>query len=188
MSDTTGHKLELSDATTALAEAVTSGDAEALRKAASDHATALNSQATAMAASIAAPLYTQNAEIKAMVKNLAEIVTNARQADLTWRTEERITRDAQSTRLYAELDAVLSAVQDGAARLGKLEQVQEDLLTRLETDEQRLDSKRARIEALETDVQALKTWVTGLPTPDESRRLIALLEQLAAERGDGNDR
>lgn len=174
MSDT-GHKKELGDATTALADAVAAGNAEALRRAAADHATALNSQATAMAASIAAPLYAKLGEVGAQIQELAKIVTNARQADLNWRTEERQTRDAQSTRLYDELDRLVAAAEDNGARLGKIE-------LRLEADEQRLDNKRQRIEALEADVATLKSWVTGLPTPDESRRLIALLEQLAAER------
>jgi DNA repair exonuclease SbcCD ATPase subunit len=175
----TGHKKELSDATTHLADALASADPAALRKAAGDHATALNSQATAMAASIAAPVYSRLGEVATQIQELAHIVTNARQADLNWRTEERSTRDAQSTRLYAELDKLILAAEDNGARLGKIE-------ARLAADEQRLDSKRARIEALESDVQALKAWVTGLPTPEESRRLIALLEQLAAERtGDG---
>jgi hypothetical protein len=53
----TGHKLELGNATTKLVEALVTGNADLLREAAGDHATALNSQATAMAAAIAAPLY-----------------------------------------------------------------------------------------------------------------------------------
>lgn len=146
MSEKTGHKLELRDATDALAEAVTAGDAALLRRAAGAHATALNSQATAMAASIAEPLYTKLGALSEQIKELATIVTNARQADLTWRTEERTTRDAQSSRLYEELDAVLSAVQDGAARLGKLEQEQHGLVQRLDTDEARLDRKRAQLD------------------------------------------
>jgi hypothetical protein len=51
----TGHKLELGNATTKLVEALVTGNADLLREAAGDHATALNSQATAMAAAIAAP-------------------------------------------------------------------------------------------------------------------------------------
>jgi hypothetical protein len=159
----TGHKKEVSDATAAMVGAM------------SDHATALNSQATAMAASIAEPLYSKIGAVSTQITELAHIVANARQADLNWRTEERITRDAQSTRLYAELDKLIAASEETARGLGKLE-------ARLDADEARLDAKRQRIEALESDVAALKTWVTGLPTPDESRRLIALLERLAAER------
>jgi hypothetical protein len=66
-SQDTGHKLELGNATTALVDAFARGDAALIRKAAADHATALNSQATAMAASIAAPLYTQLEEIKKLI-------------------------------------------------------------------------------------------------------------------------
>lgn len=174
----TGHKKELGDATTALADAIVAADAEALRKAAGDHATALNSQATAMAASIAAPLYGRFDAVSAQIQELARIVTNARQLDLNWRTEERLTRDAQNTRLYSELDKLITASEEAVRGQKKLEVGQSAL-------NERLDSKRLRIEALELDVKELKAWVTGLPTPDESRRLIALLEQLAAERGDG---
>lgn len=164
MSETpTGHKLELSDATAALADAIAAGDTVALRKAAGDHASALNSQATAMAASIAVPVYTKLESVATQIHELARIVTNARQHDLNWRTEERTRRDTQHDRLYSELDKLIAASEETARGLGKLE-------ARLDVDERRLDSKRARIEALETDVAALKEW-------------IALLEQLAAERG-----
>jgi hypothetical protein len=126
MSDT-GHKKELGDASTRLAEAITAGDLVALRQAASDHATALNSQATAMAASIAAPLYTQMGDIATQIRQLAEIVTNARQADLSWRTDERIQRDDQHDRLYSELDRLFIAVEESGARLGKLERNTEEM-------------------------------------------------------------
>jgi DNA repair exonuclease SbcCD ATPase subunit len=129
MSDT-GHKKELGDASTKLAEAITAGDLAALRQAASDHATALNSQATAMAASIAAPLYTQMGDIATQIRQLAEIVTNARQADLSWRTDERIQRDDQHDQLYKELDRLFIAVEESGARLGKLERNTEEMDTR----------------------------------------------------------
>lgn len=158
MPDETGYKLELSEATEGLAEALAAGDAQALRKAAGDHATALNSQATAMAASIAAPLYTRLGEIAASVNHLAVIVTNARQADLGWRTEERLTRDAQSTRLYDELDRLIAASEESGRRLGKLELHVAALTARGKTADQRLDRKRVEIDELKREVAELRAW------------------------------
>jgi DNA repair ATPase RecN len=84
----------------------------------------------------------------------------------------------------------LSVAKAGAARLKKLEMGQkkyntrlDDVIKRLEADEERLDKKRERIDRLEFEVGELKAWVTGLPTPEESKRLITLLERIAAERG-----
>lgn len=179
----TGHKLELSDATTRLAEAVTAGDVAALRLAADAHATALNSQATAMAASIAAPVYTQLTGLSSQMKQLAEIVTNARQADLNWRTEERTQRDAQSDRLYSELDKFNAALEETARGLGKLKAGQVEynarleeldqrhgnqwaeltelyrtLKAQLERDEARLDRKRQELDDINTWRMRIEAW------------------------------
>jgi chromosome segregation ATPase len=122
-----GHESELGNASTRMAQAIVAADPEALRKAASDHAAALGSQATAMAASIAAPVYGRLGDISAALQELALIVTNARQADLGWRTDERLKRDAQSTRLYDELDkleagqaGILAVSEETATGLKKL--------------------------------------------------------------------
>lgn len=178
MSDT-GHKKELSDATTALAKAIAAGDTDALRAAAADHATALNSQATAMAASIAAPLYTQYADISSQIKALAEIVTNARQHDLNWRTEERDIRDAQSTRLYAELDKLITASEESGLRLGKMEVGQRAHSDVLVSVIARLDHKREQLRDHDERIHTLEV---------DSARLQALedaVRRLTAERGDG---
>lgn len=154
----TGHKLELSDATTLLVDALTTSDPTLIKKAASAHATALNSQATAMAASIAAPLYAQGSDIAAQVKELAEIVTNARQADLNWRSEERIQRDAQSDRLYAELDKLMTAAEDNRTRLGK----HSDELAQLREGQHavmiRLDRKRQELDQIHQELAELRAW------------------------------
>jgi hypothetical protein len=146
-----GHENELGNASTRMANAITSGDADALRKAASDHAAALGSQATAMAASIAAPVYGRLGDISAAVQELATIVTNARQADLNWRTEERLIRDAQSTRLYVELDKMIANQEDLARRLGKHS-------SELETIVRRLDNKRAELDLIQREIAELKAW------------------------------
>lgn len=172
----TGHKKELSDATDNMAAALASGDPDAVRAAMGDHATALNSQATAMAASIAAPVYNKLEGIAGQMKQLAEIVTNARQADLTWRTEERIQRDKQNDRLYSELDKLIAASEEAARGLGKLEQdtanlkegqarnrdAMEALNERLIADEQRyterLDRKRQELDTLNDWKQRMEVW------------------------------
>lgn len=174
----TGHKRELSDATSALADAITTADPAALRKAAGDHATALNSQATAMAASIAEPLYGRFDAVAAQIRQLAEIVTNARQADLTWRTEERSTRDAQADRLYTELDKLFIAAEDNGARLGKLGLDVGDLAARLITLEVRMDESQADRQSIHDEVAALRdelrVYIASNKRDEFARRIAAL--------------
>lgn len=166
--DKTGHKLELSEATTKLAEAIVVADPAALRLAADAHATALNSQATAMAASIAEPVYTRLGALADQVRALAEIVANARQADLNWRTEERVQRDAQSTRLYGELDKLIAASEDSARGLGKLEQ--------------RMDASEADRADLHRQIEEIKQIMAARPGQREAEHQALL----AAIRGHGD--
>ena len=160
-----GHKKELGDATESLATAMASGDPAAIRKATGDHATALNSQATAMAASIAAPVYTQLEALSSQMRTLAEIVTNARQHDLTWRTEERMRRDAQSTRLYDELDKLIAASGEAVRGLGKIDERVDAVVARLDHKRDAIANHELRITALEannTRLEALEDAIAAL--------------------------
>lgn len=139
---TGGTQWELVTAGQQMIDARRANDPEAEVKAMIRFADGLRNSSVGVVGAVVLPLSEQ-------IKELAEIVTNARHADLNWRTEERSTRDAQNTRLYEELDRLIAASGEAARGLGKLE-------ARLDVDEQRLDSKRARIESLEADVATLK--------------------------------
>lgn len=126
-----GHETELSRATTRMADAIAAGDADVLRMAASDHAAALGSQATAMAASIAKPVYTKLEEIMLLLSTQAQQSEyQARlardhaeqQANMarSWLGDEAKRRDVQADRLYSELDELKSLAVEGRADLGKL--------------------------------------------------------------------
>lgn len=95
----------------------------------------------------------------AALTNLAHIVTNARQADLNWRTEERTTRDAQSDRLYAELDKLIAASEESGRRLGKLHQDFESFRT--ETQEKLADADAQRL-VFTADMGAIRAELRDL--------------------------
>lgn len=164
-----GHEAELGRASTRMADAITAGDAAALRGAASDHAAALGSQATAMAASIAKPVYGKLAEIMALLQTQAQqSETQARlardhadkQANISrsWLGDESKRRDAQADRLYAELDElkaltkdVQSSASEIAARLKKHDEDIRGILAVQNDHAERIDL-----------IDSLSAWRTGV--------------------------
>jgi hypothetical protein len=160
-SQDTGHKLELGNATTALVDAFASGDAALIRKAAADHATALNSQATAMAASIAAPLYSQLEEIKKLfneqIKQGEGKAREDRQAAFaqqqitrTWLDAEQERRDTQWDRLPAIVQGAMAAeLEKIIPRIEGLEAGVEALAGIVSDQGERVDAIDSRLIAVE---------------------------------------
>ncbi len=158
-----GHEAELSRAATRMALAVASGNAEEMRLAASDHAAALGSQSTAMAASIASML------IKHMDTAIGAVVARLDRSDsasLNWRGTLREHLDNRFDAYGLELDELkdglarlrkselevheLRIVQDAhTTRLDKLEQLgRDDTTAAILKLEQRLDSSELEHKAL----------------------------------------
>jgi hypothetical protein len=128
-----------------------SGDIEAEALGMRRFSEGLRNSAMGAAGFVLRPLDEKIDGISAAVQELATIVTNARQADLNWRTEERLIRDAQSTRLYVELDKMIANQEDLARRLGKHS-------SELETIVRRLDNKRAELDLIQREIAELKAW------------------------------
>ena len=160
MNDTQGGTAwELATAGEQMVAARRAGDPEAEVLALIRFADGLRNSSVGVVGQVVSPLADQ-------IKALAEIVTNARQHDLTWRTEERQRRDAQSTRLYEELDKLIAASEESARGLGKIDHRVDAVVARLDVKrvtiadhEQRitaLESNNTRLEALEDAIAALR--------------------------------
>lgn len=109
-----GHEAELSRAATRMARAIVSGDVVELRLAASDHAAALGSQSTAMAASIASVLMRH---MDTVMLPVVERLDRADSASIEWRASLRDHLDDRFDAYGLELDKL----QDGLTRLTKSE-------------------------------------------------------------------
>ncbi len=96
-----GHVPELGNAATRMADAIVSGNAVELRAAASDHAAALGSQATAMASSIARPVYGKLEEISG---SLAELKTEMRNSMRSFYKEGETRQDYLLAQLQHHFD------------------------------------------------------------------------------------
>lgn len=109
-----GHEAELTKAATRMADAIVSGDPIEMRLAASDHAAALGSQATAMVSSIVTILVSLlDDKLQPVVTRLANIDSSS----LTWRSELRQHLDSRFDAYGKELDEL----KGGLARLTKSE-------------------------------------------------------------------
>ena len=199
-----GHGSELSNAVTRMADAIAAGDAAALREGAADHAAALGSQATAMIASIAKPVYGKLEEI-------SNALDNMRRADLDRRTAESTLEETHRTRLYRELDTleagqvgIQAVVEATAGQVGKLstqvgsmsaaldatigrvdaiEELSHDHTLLLAAHDQRLTAVEDRTKVLEVEQAALRREIKRLA--GDFARNTEELQRLYKEHGGG---
>lgn len=155
-----GSAWELSEAIKLMGDAVASGDPEAIATAMRRHSEALTNAAnTTMIPTLKSVL---ESVVKSEIGALTQRMANARQADLDWRVEDRDMRDAQSTRLYAELDGLLSSVQDGTALLGKLDARVGDVETRQGILTDRVVLVSEEISEVKSDVAELRADMANM--------------------------
>lgn len=115
MSDTRGGtRWELQTAWDMIIAARDAGDDAALELGWRRYSEGLKNSAIGAAGGVLIPLDNK-------ITELVTLFHNARTADLDWRTEERTRRDAQSDRIYTELNGLSTAIGELARGLGGLE-------------------------------------------------------------------
>ena len=105
-----GADWEIAEAARKLSTAlgVEGAQAEALRIALSDHATAVGSKSTAMIAGLFGPLMQSIEATRGEVASLARQLQEARNVDLDWRVQFQTQLDARLDRYGVELDEVVT--------------------------------------------------------------------------------
>lgn len=164
MSDT-GHRKELGDATEHMADALATGDPTAIRAAMGDHATALNSQATAMAASIAAPVYGQLSDIKAVLAELSAAMANSDRARMERNATFQEHIDTKFDRMWKTNDELadkigglrvgMSDLQAGFSEIGEsVSQIKDEVAEQIR---QLSRAAQARYDGIEAEIAGIKT-------------------------------
>lgn len=142
-SDTTGGAgWELGQAAERMAAALASGDTDAIKRAMSDHAAALGSQATSAMAGIAASLLAGQERVIARLdtKDAADITHRARLQDHI---------DARFDAFGVELDEVRALRSEVSAALSTFQVEIVEIKHRLDTKRAEIDDLKRRVEALE---------------------------------------